>query len=846
MSYLNKSFFPHSFIGEEQEEEKDEINFEQISDDKVKSDILVARMKKIEELLRQKFSNNWTSIRKAFLDIDMDYDGYITAEDIARQFGKDNKKLDFRDLRTLIKNRDSKRKGKVDFKDFCRWMGGAIEPSETFYFRHDSLKNPQYEENLVKQNKSSGESKKIVSDKIMNSNLMKRILDKISTQWKTLKKAFSDLNQGKNGWISEVDLKKYLVNWGLNITDEQFTEFYNFLDYDKDGHITYEDFKQSVGSVISPVEFLYFRQDLPLQKIVRCKHSNCWEETKGLGNYCHMHKKIVTDKTLRLVSKIQNELGRENWSSFVSDLKNGCDSVYQYQITIKNFFKIIKKYNINVNQDDRNELIECFHLKDEGNVKEINVRPIFDFGKTKAINKIYKTIDLEQREDDEELSINQKKLMIISEDDFFKILTQKPAMLDFWKNIRKQDADSNGFLTLTELSSTFQLFYPKLKGKSLFKIFKPFTSIQNKQLVDYKKFKDYIDDRMVAYTSQFVMKSPSKSEISRNNYIRESHTTNHKNLPTLARDIKSPSMLRMEQMKEDILRAADSSPLLKASKHLSKPHNDISSPKLDIKKRTALDGLISPRSSRVSIQRGKNQQRYNQNLITGGKRVLSPDGISGKSKFSQYSTFSASFFPKSNDALKQKLEYEWKNIFRSLSSIDINSSGFVTKKEFTTCIEKNGVYLTRDELAKLIKAYSHNGEVNYVKISTELGLHKNSFDYMRSSLKYLKNASLLKSIQGINDSKSQLGEFMKGAKTDRVHRESTKGAIKFVLENKRDAIDKLINGFDKSHSGTIDRKDFTNILKTMGIYLGPTGLAQHNVKGDQIDYNSFIHAHTAN
>ena len=236
--------------------------------------MVIARMKKIEDLLKQKFSNNWVSIRKAFLDIDMDYDGYITAEDIARQFGKDNQKLDFRDLRTLIRNRDSNRKGKIDFKDFCRWMGGAIEPSETFYFRHDSLRNPQYEDNLAKQTKSHGEFKKIVSDKIMNSDLMKRILDKISTQWKTLKKAFSDLNQEKMGWISEVDLKKYLKNWGFDLTDEQFREFYNFLDYDKDGHITYDDFKKSVGSVISPMEFLYFRQDNPPQKIIRCKNAN--------------------------------------------------------------------------------------------------------------------------------------------------------------------------------------------------------------------------------------------------------------------------------------------------------------------------------------------------------------------------------------------------------------------------------------------------------------------------------------------------------------------------------------------------------------------------------------------
>jgi len=83
-----------------------------------KSEILVSRMLKIEKLLKEKFSNNWVSIRKAFLNLDTDYDGFITAEDIARQFGKDDQKLDFRDLRTLVLNRDSQRKGKINFKDF--------------------------------------------------------------------------------------------------------------------------------------------------------------------------------------------------------------------------------------------------------------------------------------------------------------------------------------------------------------------------------------------------------------------------------------------------------------------------------------------------------------------------------------------------------------------------------------------------------------------------------------------------------------------------------------------------------------------------------------------------------
>jgi len=131
---------------------------------------------------------------------------------------------------------------------------------------------------------------KIVSDTIMNSNLMKRFFSKIQTQWKTLKKAFSDLNQAKNGWIEKEDLQRYLNNWGLNLTSEQFEELYTFLDYDKDGKVTYEDFKKSVGSVISPIEFLYFRQDHPPQRLVTCQHENCWDATKGSGKYCSLHK----------------------------------------------------------------------------------------------------------------------------------------------------------------------------------------------------------------------------------------------------------------------------------------------------------------------------------------------------------------------------------------------------------------------------------------------------------------------------------------------------------------------------------------------------------------------------
>lgn len=70
---------------------------------------------------------------------------------------------------------------------------------------------------------------------------MKNVLEKFSMQWKSIKKAFSDLNKGKNGAISPQEVKTYLNHWGLIITDEQFKEIFDFMDHDKDGKVTYED-----------------------------------------------------------------------------------------------------------------------------------------------------------------------------------------------------------------------------------------------------------------------------------------------------------------------------------------------------------------------------------------------------------------------------------------------------------------------------------------------------------------------------------------------------------------------------------------------------------------------------
>ena len=65
--------------------------------------------------------------------------------------------LNYTDLKKLIMDNDSSKMGRLSYSDFCKWLGGAIQMSEGFIFRHDSIKNPvkdRYDEKQLKQNKA--------------------------------------------------------------------------------------------------------------------------------------------------------------------------------------------------------------------------------------------------------------------------------------------------------------------------------------------------------------------------------------------------------------------------------------------------------------------------------------------------------------------------------------------------------------------------------------------------------------------------------------------------------------------------------------------------------------------
>lgn len=109
----------------------------------LKSTKVAEQVKKLDVALKKKLSIDYNSVRKAFLAIDDNHIGYITAESLAKFLGASKQKnFDFTLLEILIKLNTKGRKNRVNYNDFCAWLGPSIEPTETFFFRHDSKKNP--------------------------------------------------------------------------------------------------------------------------------------------------------------------------------------------------------------------------------------------------------------------------------------------------------------------------------------------------------------------------------------------------------------------------------------------------------------------------------------------------------------------------------------------------------------------------------------------------------------------------------------------------------------------------------------------------------------------------------
>lgn len=209
------------------------------------------KVKALEAEIKRRLAHNFNSVRKAFLELDQRHCGYVTAEEIASFMNASaQKKFDYSLLEILIKMRTKNLSTRIYYNDFCAWLGNSVEPTETFYFRHDSKKNPQYELNMLRTREQQ-EPNQIAARGILLQDLEKvkqRFIDKTFQSYKSVKKAFVEWKRDQK-YVELDRFKEIMNNWGL---DENCAELFDLLDADKDGKLSFTDLKATLGSEIAP------------------------------------------------------------------------------------------------------------------------------------------------------------------------------------------------------------------------------------------------------------------------------------------------------------------------------------------------------------------------------------------------------------------------------------------------------------------------------------------------------------------------------------------------------------------------------------------------------------------
>ena len=92
-------------------------------------------------------------------------------------------------------------------------------------------------------------------------------------------------------------------------------------------------------------------------------------------------------------------------------------------------------------------------------------------------------------------------------------------MSDIIKVILQIDRQHNGYVTVTELDDILKLTYPEdLKNKDTKPLMRKYASIQNRVLVDYKKFRESILDQV-----NLLLESRQRTHKQRLNLLQKKH-----------------------------------------------------------------------------------------------------------------------------------------------------------------------------------------------------------------------------------------------------------------------------------------------------------------------------------
>ena len=163
---------------------------------------------------------------------------------------------------------------------------------------------------------------------------------------------------------------------------------------------------------------------------------------------------------------------------------------------------------------DKDLINDTFPGRNEGDRIRVNIGKIYEVRYANKLKRMYTKVKIDETDEDDvaidasgytgifHRHLDEKSLEPFTLDQLTKLIFKNSKMLDIMRSIKDIDKEHNGYVTSTELDDILKIYYKELETKSLKQIFRPFSSIQNKILIDYKKFRDSILEKIKQYQDE--------------------------------------------------------------------------------------------------------------------------------------------------------------------------------------------------------------------------------------------------------------------------------------------------------------------------------------------------------
>ena len=362
------------------------------------------------EQIRSKLNdqNNFSSLN-LFNYLDKKSKQFLTLNDFMTYLKGNNIIFSEKNLRKFIHNFDKDNDFSLNYKEFL----GIITPKKKDLKNIDT--SPQDKiDSMPENNTISDEIKKIFGELISEElNLVEKCHElsqniRNSKEFTTYE-AFKEI-VGEEKYIDVENLKNYLKNKNIDISDVEINQLMFRIDSDNDGMISYEEFKNIF---------------LPLNDIEYNGKGKELEKDKNTKNNIFLNNN--DDEKNHYVFDLPLKLSTNNIN------KNICNNIYsnENKENNKNEMNIKQKYNFDINLNNKEKLIDC--KNNEENEDYLNIsNSLYEEknknNKTEILEKQNKVKENEN-EKDREKTINAN-ITKYNDDNFLEINNQSKTKIN--------------------------------------------------------------------------------------------------------------------------------------------------------------------------------------------------------------------------------------------------------------------------------------------------------------------------------------------------------------------------------------------------------------------------------